>query len=98
MEFSAYRSSRSGHAVVLSCSPAWAGQANCNTALMGAPAEWFGDSKRVGRIAPGFAADLVILEKDRSENVRAFAAVRYTIRDGKVIYKANIKQIALPQK
>jgi len=60
--------------------------------LTTAPADRFGDSKRVGRIAPGFAADLVVLDRDPSENVRVFAAVRYTIRDGKMIYKANIKQ------
>jgi hypothetical protein len=29
----------------------------------------------------------VVLERDPSENVQAFAAVRYTIRDGKMIYK-----------
>jgi imidazolonepropionase-like amidohydrolase len=57
--------------------------------LTTAPAERFGDSGRVGRIAPGFAADLVVLDKDPSEDVRAFAAVRYTIRDGKVIYQAT---------
>jgi imidazolonepropionase-like amidohydrolase len=57
--------------------------------LTTAPAEPFGDSGRVGRIAPGFAADLVVLDKDPSEDVRAFAAVRYTIRDGKVIYQAT---------
>jgi imidazolonepropionase-like amidohydrolase len=57
--------------------------------LTTAPAERFGDGKRLGRIAPGFAADLVVLDKDPSADVRAFAAVRYTIRDGKVIYKAD---------
>jgi len=57
--------------------------------LTTAPAERFGDSKRVGRLQPGFAADLVVLDKDPSEDVRAFAGVRYTIRDGKVIYKAS---------
>jgi hypothetical protein len=58
--------------------------------LTTAPAERFGDSRRVGRIAQGFAADLVVLDKDPSENVRAFAAVRYAIRDGKVIYQSNL--------
>jgi imidazolonepropionase-like amidohydrolase len=59
--------------------------------LTTAPAERFGESKRVGRIARGFAADLVILNGDPAKDVRAFAAVRYTIRDGKLIYKAVIK-------
>jgi imidazolonepropionase-like amidohydrolase len=58
--------------------------------LTTAPAERFGGSTRLGRIAPGFAADLAVLDKDPSEDVRAFAAVRYTIRDGKVIYQANL--------
>jgi imidazolonepropionase-like amidohydrolase len=56
--------------------------------LTTAPAERFGDSGRLGRIAPGLAADLVVLNGDPSRDARAFAAVRYTIRDGKVIYEA----------
>jgi imidazolonepropionase-like amidohydrolase len=62
------------------------------TSLTTAPAERFGDSGRVGRIVQSLAADLVILDKDPSEDVRAFAAVRYTIRDGKVIYPTNLTQ------
>jgi imidazolonepropionase-like amidohydrolase len=57
--------------------------------LTTAPAERFGESQRLGRIAPGFTADLVVLGEDPSKNVRAFAAVRYTIRDGKLIYRAS---------
>ncbi len=57
--------------------------------LTTAPAERFGESQRLGRIAPGFTADLVVLGEDPSRNVRAFAAVRYTIRDGKLIYQAS---------
>ncbi|MEK6323207.1 MAG: amidohydrolase family protein [Acidobacteriota bacterium] len=56
--------------------------------LTTAPAEKFGESGRLGRIAPGLAADLVVLNGDPSRDVRAFAAVRYTIRDGKLIYQA----------
>lgn len=56
--------------------------------LTTAPAEKFGDSKRLARIAPGFVADLVVLSGDPARDVRAFAAVRYTIRDGKLIYEA----------
>jgi len=55
-------------------------------ALTTAPAEKFGESGRLGRIAPGLAADLVVLDGDPSRDVRAFGAVRYAIRDGKVIY------------
>jgi imidazolonepropionase-like amidohydrolase len=57
--------------------------------LTTAPAERFGNSMRAGRIGRGFAADLVVLDKDPSEDVQAFAAVRYTIRNGKLIYKAS---------
>jgi imidazolonepropionase-like amidohydrolase len=56
--------------------------------LTTAPAEKFGESARLGRIAPGLAADLVVLNGDPSRNVQAFAAVRYALRDGEVIYQA----------
>jgi len=55
--------------------------------LTTAPSEQFGESTRLGRIAPGLVADLVILRQDPSANVRAFAAVEYTIRDGALIYQ-----------
>jgi imidazolonepropionase-like amidohydrolase len=54
--------------------------------LTTAPAERFGESKQRGRIAAGFAADLAVLNQDPSRDVRAFAAVRYTLRDGALIY------------
>ena len=57
--------------------------------LTTAPAERFGESQRLGRIAPGFTADLILLGEDPSTNVRALASVRYTIRDGKVIYRTG---------
>jgi imidazolonepropionase-like amidohydrolase len=56
--------------------------------LTTAPAEKFGESARLGRVAPGLAADLVVLNGDPSRNVRVFSDVRYTIRDGSVIYQA----------
>jgi imidazolonepropionase-like amidohydrolase len=58
-------------------------------ALTTAPAERFGESKQLGRIAPGFVADLAVLSKDPAQSVQAFAAVRYTLREGKLIYRAN---------
>jgi len=51
------------------------------------PAERFGESERLGRIAAGLAADLVVLEGNPAKDVGAFAAVRYTIRGGRVIYQ-----------
>jgi imidazolonepropionase-like amidohydrolase len=56
-------------------------------ALTVTPAERFGEAKQRGRIAPGLAADFVVLNQDPSRNVRAFADVRYALRDGKVIYR-----------
>jgi imidazolonepropionase-like amidohydrolase len=56
--------------------------------LTTAPAERFGESDALGRIAPGLAADLVVLNRDPSRYVRAFADVRYTLKNGKPIYQA----------
>ena len=56
--------------------------------LTTAPAERFGASKHLGRIAPGLAADLTVLRNDPSKDIRALAAVEYTVRDGKVIYRS----------
>ncbi|MGA7927879.1 MAG: amidohydrolase family protein [Candidatus Sulfotelmatobacter sp.] len=57
--------------------------------LTTAPAERFGESARPGRIAPGFLADMVVLDEDPSKHVRAFAAGRYTVRDGRLIYEGK---------
>lgn len=57
--------------------------------LTTAPAERFGESKQLGRIAAGFQADFVILKDDPSKNIRALAAVQYTLRAGKIIYRAS---------
>ena len=37
----------------------------------------------------GLQADLVILKDDPSRNLRALTAVQYTLRAGKVIYRAS---------
>ena len=57
--------------------------------LTTAPAERFGESKQLGRIAAGLQADLVVLKDDPSKNIRALAAVQYTLRAGKIIYRAS---------
>ena len=49
-------------------------------------AQRFGYSNRSGRIAQGMNADLVVLNGDPAQSTSAFSRVRYTIRDGKVIY------------
>jgi imidazolonepropionase-like amidohydrolase len=53
------------------------------------PAAQFQETKERGRVAPGLAADLVVLNGDPSKNVRALADVRYTFRGGKLIYQAR---------
>ena len=50
------------------------------------PAQRFGDSTHSGRIAKGFDADLVVLSADPAQTTSAFSKVRYTIRDGEIIY------------
>jgi imidazolonepropionase-like amidohydrolase len=61
------------------------------------PARKFGDSDHSGHIAKGMKADLVILSADPAQDVTAYSKVRYTIRNGKVIYKADINQAAIDQ-
>ena len=55
-------------------------------ALTTTPAAIIGGTAPTGRIAPGQPADLVVLDGDPSRNVRALADVRYTLRDGAVVY------------
>jgi imidazolonepropionase-like amidohydrolase len=57
--------------------------------LTTAPAERFGESKQLGRIAAGFQADLTILKDDPTKTIRTLAAVQYTLRAGKIIYRAS---------
>jgi imidazolonepropionase-like amidohydrolase len=54
--------------------------------LTTAPAERFGEAKRSGRISAGFQADLAVLKHDPSRDIRALAAVQYTLREGKIIF------------
>ena len=57
--------------------------------LTTAPAERFGGSKQLGRVAAGLDADLVVLKDDPSRHIQALAAVQYTLRAGKIIYRAS---------
>jgi imidazolonepropionase-like amidohydrolase len=50
------------------------------------PADRFGESKNRGRVAPGMAADLVVLARDPALDIRAFVEVGQTIRAGRIIY------------
>ena len=56
--------------------------------LTTAPARRFGESARLGRIAPGLQADLVVLGGDPTRDVRALCDVRYTVRAGQIVYSA----------
>ena len=57
--------------------------------LTTAPAERFGVSKELGRIAPGFIADLTIVRGDPSKDIRALTDVQFTLRDGRIIYRRS---------
>jgi imidazolonepropionase-like amidohydrolase len=57
--------------------------------LTTAPAERFGEDKQLGRISSGLEADLVVLKEDPSKNIRALADVKYTLRSGKIIFRAK---------
>lgn len=53
------------------------------------PAERFGYSTHSGRIAKGMDADLAILGADPAQDASAFSKIRYTIRNGEIIYAAK---------
>jgi len=54
--------------------------------LTTAPAARWNESARRGRIAPGMAADIVVLDGDPAEDVKRFAAVKCVVRGGRVVY------------
>jgi len=56
------------------------------------PARKFGDSNSTGRIAKGMKADLVILSADPAQDITAFSKVRFTVRNGKVLYQERLSQ------
>jgi imidazolonepropionase-like amidohydrolase len=55
--------------------------------LTTAPAERFGRATHAGRLRPGADADIAVVEGDPERDIRALAAVRYTLRAGRVIYR-----------
>jgi len=54
--------------------------------LTTAPAERFGCSNELGRIAPGYRADLVALRGHPAEDLRVLTDVQYVMRDGELIH------------
>jgi imidazolonepropionase-like amidohydrolase len=57
--------------------------------LTTSPASRFGEGKRAGRVVRGMDADLVVLAGDPETDIGALSNVRYTLRGGKVIYRAK---------
>lgn len=55
-------------------------------ALTTTPANRFGLASKTGRIAKGMDADFVVLTKDPAVDVKGFSNVKYTIREGKIIF------------
>jgi imidazolonepropionase-like amidohydrolase len=53
------------------------------------PAERFGESKALGRVAAGLQADLVVLKGDPAVRIAALSDVQYTVRAGRIIYSAT---------
>jgi imidazolonepropionase-like amidohydrolase len=53
------------------------------------PARLFNDQKNRGRVAPGMIADLTVLEADPATDRSAFSRVRYTIKNGRVIFSSR---------
>lgn len=53
------------------------------------PASRFGFAEKCGRLAPGFEADLTILDADPSRDTAALVGVHATIRQGHFIYRAD---------
>ena len=60
--------------------------------LTTAPAERWKESAQRGRVAPGMAADLVVLAGDPADDVRNFSKVRCVFRAGKLIYASKEKE------
>lgn len=54
--------------------------------LTTAPAQRFGQSSQRGRLEGGYAGDLVVLGADPQRRPDAYAEVRMTVRDGRVIH------------
>src|SRR5262249_39213627 len=64
--------------------------------LTTAPVERFASGQKTGTIAPGFDADLVVLNADPAASVRAFTSVRHTFRAGRQIYSSKLRSPSSP--
>jgi imidazolonepropionase-like amidohydrolase len=57
--------------------------------LTTAPAKRFDKAATIGRIAPGMNADIVLLAGDPTANIEALSNIKYTLRNGKIIYESQ---------
>ena len=57
--------------------------------LTSTPSQKFGFKNQFGRIAIGRNADFVVFEGNPQTDIKAIANVKYTVRNGKIIYKAQ---------
>jgi imidazolonepropionase-like amidohydrolase len=57
--------------------------------LTTAPAARFGVAADRGTVARGKVADLVLLDRDPDSDVTAFAHVRFTVRNGRILYEQH---------
>lgn len=55
--------------------------------LTTAPAERFRRASRTGRLAAGLDADVTVVEGQPEDDIRALARVRYTVRNGRVVFQ-----------
>jgi imidazolonepropionase-like amidohydrolase len=55
-------------------------------ALTTAPAARFGVARLTGRVVPGLAADLTVVDGEPERDIRALARVRYAVRAGRIVY------------
>lgn len=62
--------------------------------LTTAPAQRFGQSELRGRLAEGYAGDLVVLGSDPQRSPTAYADVLMTVRDGRIIYEVAETQFS----
>jgi imidazolonepropionase-like amidohydrolase len=59
------------------------------SSLTTTPAERFGETSKLGRVAAGLQADLAVFQQNPATDIRALAQVKCTLRAGKIIYRAN---------
>lgn len=55
-------------------------------ALTTAPAEQFGESRCLGKVTPGYRADVVVVKGEPEGDIRALSDVQYTLRAGSIVY------------